>query len=145
MRTSLTAGLCAIAASLALATGAQAKSVSGTAGADRLSGTASADTIKGKGGDDRINPRKGRDRVSAGSGDDVVNARDGSADRVSCGAGDDTVRLDAKDTADSSCEDVQQSGEPTESESNQAPQQQGGHGGNCPGREEQSGSGESQS
>ncbi len=87
MRTSLTAALCAVVASLALATGAQAKSVSGTNGGDRLSGTASADAIKAKGGndrvqarggDDRVNAGKGRDRVNAGGGDDVVQARDGS-------------------------------------------------------------------
>lgn len=145
MRTSLTAALCAVVASLALATGAQAKSMSGTAGADRLSGTASADSIKGRAGDDRINPRKGRDRVNAGSGDDTVNARDNSADKVTCGAGHDTVRLDAEDTADSSCEDVRQSGEQTDSQSDPNQRPQPGDGRDCPAKEEQSGSGEPQS
>ncbi len=135
MRTTFTAALCAVVASLALATGAQAKSVSGTNGGDRLSGTASADAIKAKGGndrvtarggDDRVNAGKGRDSVNAGGGDDVVQAQDGTKDVVRCGAGDDTAKLDAGDVIadataddpDGSCEDVQQSGTQTESDSN---------------------------
>ena len=153
MQATLTAALCVLVASLALATGAQAKSVSGTNGGDRLSGTSSADAIKAKGGndrvqarggDDRINAGKGRDRVNAGAGDDTVQAQDGSADRVTCGAGEDTVRLDAKDTADESCENVQQAGEQTESNSNPE-QENSNRGENCPGREEEPASSEGQS
>ncbi len=154
MRTSLTAALCAVVASLALATGAQAKSVSGTNGGDSLSGTSSADAIKAKGGndrvqarggDDRVNAGKGRDRVSAGGGDDVVQARDGSRDRVTCGAGDDTVKLDAGDViadataddANGSCEDVQRAGAQEESNATPDSQSDSRDGRDCPAKEEQ--------
>jgi Ca2+-binding RTX toxin-like protein len=161
MRTTLSAALCAVVASLALATGAQAKSVSGTDGGERLSGTASADAIKAKGGndrvtarggDDRVNAGKGRDRVNAGAGDDVVQAQDGAKDVVTCGAGDDTAKLDAGDTiadatADNpygSCEDVQGSGTQDESDSNSGPENRPGDGRDCPGKEENAPSGETQ-
>ena len=71
---------------------------------------------------------------------------------MTCGAGDDTVKLDAQDTIadateenpDGSCEDVQQSGEQTDGESGDR-QRRSGRGEDCPGKEEKTASGESQS
>ncbi len=160
MRISLTAGLCALVASLALATGAEARSVSGTNGGDRLSGTASADAIKARGGDDRVTARggddrvnagRGRDSVNAGGGDDVIQAKDGAEDVVRCGAGDDTAKLDAGDVIadatakdpDGSCEDVRAQA-PRRSRT-PTPAGSRADGRDCPAKEEEPASGETSS
>jgi len=108
--------------------------------------------VTARGGDDRVNAGKGRDSVNAGAGDDVVQAQDGTKDVVKCGAGDDTAKLDAGDTiADAtaddpygSCEDVQQSGTQNESESNSDRESHSG-GRDCPAKEEEPASGQTQS
>ena len=75
---------------LASAGAAQAKRMSGTAGADRIVGTAKADVIKSGRGNDRIKGRGGRDRLSGGRGGDRLAGGSGR-DRLSGGRGSDRL------------------------------------------------------
>ena len=75
---------------LASAGAAQAKRMSGTAGADRIVGTAKADVIKSGAGNDRIKGRGGRDRLSGGRGSDRLAGGSGR-DRLSGGRGSDRL------------------------------------------------------
>jgi Ca2+-binding RTX toxin-like protein len=75
---------------LASAGAAQAKRMSGTAGADRIVGTAKADVITSGAGNDRINGRGGRDRLSGGRGNDRLAGGSGR-DRLSGGRGNDRL------------------------------------------------------
>ncbi len=73
-------------------------------------------------------------------------------DKVVCGSGDDTAKLDATDviadaTADDpngSCEDVQRTGAQSESDGDSNSRSESTDGRNCRGKDEQSGSGNSQ-
>ena len=83
----------------------------------------------------------------------MVQARDGARDRVTCGSGQDAVKLDADDViadataddANGSCEDVRRAGAQEESESSPGRRPGSPDGRDCPAKEEQPSSGETQS
>lgn len=64
---------------------------------ERIIGTKRGDEIAGT---------RGADVVLARGGDDRVNVRGGGPDQVDCGKGRDRVRVDRRDTVDTSCERV---------------------------------------
>ena len=78
-----------LAATAAVATGAVAPAIVGTAWADLLAGTAAGDRVVARAGDDRI-----------------AVEYDGGVDRVSCGPGRDVVAADARDRLAADCEIV---------------------------------------
>jgi Ca2+-binding RTX toxin-like protein len=97
----LVVGLCA----LVVVSVAQARYLSGTAGADVLIGTPGRDRISGRRGDDRIAGRAGADWVEAGHDADVVFGGEGKdvlfggpgEDRLTGGAGADAIEGNAGD------------------------------------------------
>jgi hypothetical protein len=63
-------------------------------------------TIAGSDLGDRINGSDGTDKIIARGGDDDINARGGGRDSVGCGPGVDKVKVDRRDKAARSCEQI---------------------------------------
>jgi hypothetical protein len=107
----------------ALAAGAVAKTIYGTAGSNVILGTRAADTIYARGGGDTVYARsgndlvyagpgadtvyggRGRDRLYGGVGNDRIYAADASFDRIYCGRGWDRAKVNVFDAV-SRCERV---------------------------------------
>jgi hypothetical protein len=102
-----TGGILAALAALALAAGASAGTIRGTAAGDVLRGTDAADTIDGRAGADLVVGRGGADVLLGGAGNDRISAQsDEARDTIRCGAGRDIVTADLDDRIDAACEVV---------------------------------------
>jgi hypothetical protein len=94
--------------------GFDADTVYGQGNNDTLHGEGGNDTLAGGPGNDELRGADGVDVLNGGADDDRLYDKDGNAaerDRFNCGLGEDTVRADPTDRINSSCENVNLTGE----------------------------------